>query len=138
MSSEVQIIFSAGRQFYAVPEIHRECGLWLSVQKHPLPLGIEWHRPGLTFAAVMRGRDYYRIGACAPQHTDGSKAVAVDDELVSDYRDAAWWTPGLEEAWVEIRGLEDAFAQVRQVHLCETAKTGEFPVKKGLLGCEHG
>jgi hypothetical protein len=101
MSSEVQIIFSAGGQFYAIPDVKRECGLWLSLAKHPLPVPNEWHRPGLSFAAVMRGRDYWRIGHHALMHTDGSKAVSIDDELVTDYRDAAWWTPGLEESWAQ-------------------------------------
>ena len=101
MSTEVQIIFSAGGQFYAIPDVKRECGLWLSLAKHPLPVPNEWHRPGLSFAAVMRGRGYWRIGHHAPMHTDGSKAVSIDDELVRDYRGASWWTPGLEEAWAE-------------------------------------
>jgi hypothetical protein len=106
MSSEVQIIFSAGGQFYAIPDVKRECGLWLSLAKHALPVPNEWHRPGLSFAAVMRGRDYWRIGHNAPMHTDGSKAVSIDDELVTDYRDASWWTPGLQESWVEAEGFK--------------------------------
>ena len=102
---ELAIVLSSGGQFYAVLGAHRECGIWLSLAKHPLPVPSEWHRPGDTFAAVMRGRDYYRIGASAPQHSNGTKAIAPDDELVTDYLDASWWTPGLEEAWEEISTL---------------------------------
>jgi hypothetical protein len=102
--AELQIMYSAGGQFYAIADVARECGLWLSVAKHPLPVPAEWRRPGLTFAAVMRGRDYYRIGAYAPQNVNRSAPISSDDECVRDYRDAAWWTPGLEEAWVELQG----------------------------------
>lgn len=106
--TEVQLILSAGGQFYAIPEVRRECGLWLSIAKHPLPVPTEWHRPGLSFAAVIRGRGYWRIGHHAPLHTDGSKAVSIDDELVRDYRDASWWTPGLEDAWAEATRRSEA------------------------------
>jgi hypothetical protein len=117
--SEVQIIFSAGRQFYAVPEIRRECGLWLSVEKHPLPVPPEWRRPESICACVMCGRDYYRVGVFRPLHSDGSETAGSDDERVRDYRDAAWWTPGLEEAWVELQELKGAFAEATEVHVFE-------------------
>jgi len=107
--AQVEIIFSAGGQFYAVTGAGCERHLWLGVDKHPLPVPLEWHRPGLVCACVMRGRSYYRIAAFGPQHSGGSKSVSIDDELVKDYRDAAWWTPGLEEAWVELQGLREAF-----------------------------
>ena len=100
-TGELALVLSSGGQFYAVLGTHRECGIWLSLQKHPLPVPSEWHRPGDTFAAVMRGRDYYRIGASAPQHSNSTKSITADDELVKDYFDAAWWTPGLQEAWAE-------------------------------------
>jgi hypothetical protein len=102
ITREVQIVLSAGGQFYAVLDIPRTCGLWLSIAKHPLPVPPEWHRPGNSFAAVMRGCDYYRVGVYGPQHQDGSRSVPIDDELVKDWCDAAWWTPGLEEAWAQI------------------------------------
>src|SRR5579875_752655 len=101
---EVQIVFSAGGQFYAIPDIRREGGIWLSLARHPLP--------GLSFAVVMRGRDYWRVGLHAPTRPDGSRAVSIDDELVRDYRDACWWTPGLEEAWAEAEGLRLAMEEM--------------------------
>jgi len=101
----IQIIYSAGRQFYAVPDVRRECGLWLSVETHAMPVPSEWRRPDSVCVCVMRGRDYYRIGMFRPAHTDGSEEVSIDDQRVKDYRDAAWWTPGLEEAWVELQAL---------------------------------
>jgi hypothetical protein len=126
--AEVQILYSAGGQFYVVPEIRRECGIWLSVARYPLPVPNEWHRPGLTVAAVIRGRDYWRIGAHAPQYTDGSKAIDNEDELVRDYADAAWWAPGLQEAWAECQGMREAMYEANQqieelsrMHVCEKA-----------------
>jgi hypothetical protein len=89
----------------------RECGLWLSIQKHPLPVPPQFRRPDSVCACVMRGRDYYRVAMFRPAHTDGCTAVSLDDELVKDYCDAAWWTPGLEEAWVELDGMKEAFAR---------------------------
>jgi hypothetical protein len=121
MSTKVQIIFSAGRQFYAVPDIKRECGLWLSVETRPLPVPSEYHRPHSVCACVIPGRDYFRIGVFAPQHPDGSKALPIDDALITDYRDAAWWTPGLEEAWVELQRLREALAEATRLHVCEQA-----------------
>ena len=126
---EVQIVLSAGGQFYAVLDIPRTCGLWLSIATHPLPVPSEWHRPGLTFAAIMRGRDYYRVGAYSPQHQDGSRSVPIDDELVKDWCDAAWWTPGLEEAWVEIQGMKEAFAEATRLHVCESKEVGAAPAQ---------
>jgi hypothetical protein len=114
MDKELQVIFSAGRLMYAVPDVRRECGLWLSVEKHPLPVGPEWHRPDSIAACVMRGRDYYRVGMFRPSHTNGSEARPPDDELVRDYRDAAWWTPGLEEAWAESDGYKLALAEAQR------------------------
>jgi len=117
MSNEVEIIFTVGRQFYAVlrgpagpagAAPLRECGLWLSIEKKPLPVPSDWRRPDMVCACVMRGRDYYRVGIRGPQHSGGSQAISLDDELVKDYRDAAWWTPGLEEAWVELQGMKEA------------------------------
>lgn len=123
--AEVEVILSAGGQFYAVTGAGRERGLWLGVDRHPLPVPLEWHRPGLVCACVMRGRSYYRIAAFGSQHSGGSKSVSIDDELVKDYRDAAWWTPGLEEAWVELQGLREAFEATSEMPL---------PVGRGRAG----
>jgi hypothetical protein len=117
-SNDITIIFSADGHYYAIPSV-RECGLWLSMAKHPLPVPPEWHYPASLCACVMRGRDYYRIGVYGPQRDGGSKPIRAEHELVKDYRDAAWWTPGLEEAWVEAQGLGEALAQATKLHVCE-------------------
>lgn len=111
---EVQIIYSVGRQFYAIPEIWRSGGIWLSVVRHALPIGAEWRGPGLVFAAIMRGRDYYRIGTAYPQKAGPAEPIESDSEMVRDYADAAWWTPGLQEAWVEAQGLSEAMCQANR------------------------
>ena len=94
---EVQIIYSANCEYYAIPG-SREAGIWLSLRKYELPVRQTWRAPGLAGAAVMRGRDYYRFFSVAPMNQGRSGTIAADDELVRDYADAAWWTPGLEEA----------------------------------------
>lgn len=105
----IELIYSASRQFYLIPMVRRECMIWLSVEKYPLPVPPEWHRPGTatnwTIACVLRGRDYYRIGCLGLQHQGPIEAVEPDNQLALDYRDAAWWTPGLEEAWLECARL---------------------------------
>lgn len=93
----MQMFYSWGEQYYAISGTQRECGLWLSVKRYPLPVPLEWRRPGVSFAAVMPGRDYYRIGTVMPQRE--IIAYDISEELIADFRDAAWWTPGLEEAW---------------------------------------
>jgi hypothetical protein len=113
--AEVQIIYSAGRQFYAIPEVRRECGLWLSIEPYPLPVPAEWRRPDSICACIVRGRDYYRIGMFRPMHTDGSEAVNADDPRVSDYAHAAWWTPGLEEAWATAGAMSATMVAARQI-----------------------
>jgi hypothetical protein len=131
---EVQIVLSAGGNFYAVLDIPRTCGLWLSIAKHPLPVNPGWHRPGNTFAAVMRGRDYYRIGVYGPQHQDGSRSVPIDDELVKDWCDAAWWAPGLEEAWQALGEAERSRAKEsgHQVNASEPSE-GVCDARSGLM-----
>jgi hypothetical protein len=123
--SEMEILYSAGGQFYAISGGLRECELWLSFDKRPLPVPREWRRPDSICAMVMPGRDYYRIGMFRPAHTDGTKAISADDELVRDYRDAAWWTPGIEEAWAECTGMHTAMneatkqiAELTRLHVC--------------------
>jgi hypothetical protein len=113
MSAETQIVYSSSGDFYAVIGV-RECGIWLSIAKHPLPVPPEWHRPGVAMACLIRGRDYYRVCTVTPQNGTQPKFISADDELVKDYREAAWWTPSLEEAWTEIQGLNEA--------LCEATK----------------
>ncbi|HJU11870.1 MAG TPA: hypothetical protein VJ728_13390 [Candidatus Binataceae bacterium] len=110
----VRIIYSGGGQFYAVPDVERECGLWLSVETHSLPVPPEWRRPDSVCACVIRGRDYYRIGMFRPVHTDGSEVVSADDSKVTDYRDAAWWTPGLEKAWAAAQRVDEAMETARR------------------------
>ncbi len=121
--SEVQIIFSTGGEFYAVPEIRRECSLWLSVEKHRLPVLVEWHRPDSICACIMPNRHYYRIGMFRPLHMGRSESASIDDERVRDYRDAAWWTPGLEEAWIELQGMKEALARAAKLHVREQTGT---------------
>jgi hypothetical protein len=116
MSNEVQIMFSGGGQFYLIPEIKRDCMLWLSITKRPLPVPSEWRRPGSLCACVMRDRGYYRLGSFELQAAGVVKAISLDDELVKDYGDAAWWTPGLEEAWVELQGMKEAMAEAIKPH----------------------
>lgn len=130
---KVQILYGAARQFYAVLEAPRICGIWLSVEKLPLPVATLWHAPGPSFAAMMRGRDYYRIGSILLQHPGPIESIASDDELIRDYIDAVWWTPGLEEAWAEAQGFKEAVETARgeisrlqgqisrlsQLHICE-------------------
>ena len=103
--SQVQISYSLDGKLYALEGI-RECALWMSVEKHPLPVPDGWHRPGIVMAAVMRGRDYYRICQFAPASLGQRVTIDDDNELVTDYRDAAWWTLGLEQAWAEIDKLK--------------------------------
>jgi len=97
----VEIAYSASGDYYAIPGTERECGIWLSLAVYPLPVESLWRRPGVVFAAVMRGRDYYRVGMIAPQRPGRSAVIASDAELITDYRNATWWAPGLEEAWKE-------------------------------------
>jgi hypothetical protein len=124
---QMEIIFSAGGQFYAVPDVRRECGLWLSTATHPLPVPVEWHRPGAVCACVARGRNYYRIGIFGPQRNEISRTVDADSELARDYRDAAWWTPGLEEAWTQIDALSRDWAQLAEAPV---SRSSEAAVRK--------
>jgi hypothetical protein len=107
--SEVRIVFSQDRTYYCAPEVKRDgTWLWLGVEKCPLPVPMELQAPGLSGAAVMRGRDYWRRFTRIPPRPGVEEMVAADDEHVSDYRAAVWWTPGIEEAWVEAEGFKAA------------------------------
>jgi hypothetical protein len=104
---EVQIIFNARRQLYAVPEARRDgCGLWLSIQKHPLPVPQAWRRDSVCVCLAGAHPSYYEIGIFGPRHNDVSEAASLDDGRVLDYQHAAWWTLGLEQAWVELRTIK--------------------------------
>jgi hypothetical protein len=105
---DVTIALSASGLFYCMATHERECGLWLGVEKKPLPVPSELRRPGTVGAAIMRGRDYWRHYTRTPLGQGDTKTVPADDDLVTDYRDAAWWTPGLEEAWAEADGLHES------------------------------
>jgi hypothetical protein len=104
MSTELQIMYSAKGQFYAITDVARECGLWLSVAKHPLPVPRRKAPAGTDLRRCHAGPRLFRIGAYAPQNVSRSARISSDDECVKDYRDAAWSTPGLEESRVELQG----------------------------------
>src|SRR5260370_6140169 len=105
--------FSSDGAYYLVPRIGVEKFpqggmIWLETATHPLPVGPEWHTPNLFGAAVMRGRDYWRRFTRGRLLLGAQKLIATGDVLIRDYIDAAWWTPGLEEAWAETEGLHEA------------------------------
>ena len=119
--------FSSDGAYYLVPRIEAEKFpqggmIWLETTMHPLPVGREWHTPNLFGAAVMRGRDYWRRFTRGRLLLGAQKWVAGSDVLVRDYADAAWWTPGLEEAWMEADGLDEA---VRELHRERTESGAE-------------
>src|SRR5277367_873331 len=96
------IIYSADNAWYCIPELmdRREGGIWLGVERCPLPVPPELHAPGIQGAAVMRGRNYWRRYSALPHRqnpTIGSigEEDGEDKALVEDYLSAAWWTPGL-------------------------------------------
>jgi hypothetical protein len=110
--------FSSDGAYYLVPRIGAkkfpQGGMvWLETTMHPLPVGQEWHTPNLFGAAVMRGRNYWRRFTRGRLLLGAQKSVAAGDVLIRDYIDAAWWTPGLEEAWAEADGLHET---VRELH----------------------
>ena len=115
--------FSSDGAYYLVPRIGVEKFpqggmIWLETATHPLPVGQEWHTPNLFGAAVMRGRDYWRRFTRGRLMPGAQKLIAAGDVLIRDYIDAAWWTPGLEEAWAEADGLHEAVEELR-LHVSE-------------------
>lgn len=98
----LQITYSIDRDYYLIPEVKRECPIWLSLIKKPLPIPSHLRGPGVIFAAIMPGRDYYRLGDRLDRRQGSISEVQTDSELVSDYFDASWWSPGLEEAWEKL------------------------------------
>jgi hypothetical protein len=111
VSETVEVQFNSGGDFYCVPSVTREGAIWLSVKTLPLPIGPEWKAPHTFGMALIRGRDYARQFTRAPLIPGAVRAVEASDPIIADWRDAAWWTPGLEEAWAECQGLCDAIAQ---------------------------
>ena len=108
--------FSSDGAYYLVPRIGAEKFpqggiIWLETATNPLPVGHEWHTPNLFGAAVMRRRDYWRRFTRGRLLLGAQKSIAAGDVLIRDYIDAAWWTPGLEEAWVELHGLKEALVE---------------------------
>jgi len=97
-------------KWFSFPEIERPFreGLWLSLDTYPLPVPTQWCRPGITFACVFRDRGYFRLGSVQPQRLAAGrpKVTPIDDERVLDFRNAVWWTPGLEDAWREVDRLK--------------------------------
>jgi hypothetical protein len=116
---EMQVLFSPDRQYYSVAGVEVPVDLlWLSVTTYPLPVPSYFQHPTPFCACLNRGRNYYRVGTAAPQRVWQIENKDSDDPLVSDFRDASWWTPGLEEAWVEIQGLQEALSEATRLHVC--------------------
>jgi hypothetical protein len=111
LSKTVDIQYSRDGDFYCIPAIVRDGGFWLSVAPYSLPVASEWKLPGIRGMAIMRGRDYARKFERMPLFPGRLEAIAADSALVADWKDASWWTPGLEEAWAECEGLHLAVAQ---------------------------
>jgi hypothetical protein len=125
---KVEVVqFSSDGAYYLVPRIGAEKFpqggmIWLETAMHPLPVGQEWHTPNLFGAAIMRGRDYWRRFTRGRLLLGAQKSIAGGDVLIRDYIDAAWWTPGLEEAWAEADGLHEAIEEMRRMHGVEKAE----------------
>jgi hypothetical protein len=120
--------FSGDGAYYLVPRIGAEKFpqggmIWLETATHPLPVGQEWHTPNLFGAALMRGREYWRRFTRARLLLGAQKTIAASDVLLRDYIDAAWWTPGLEEAWAEAEGLHEAVEELRRLHEGDKAES---------------
>jgi hypothetical protein len=123
-NAEEVVQFSSDGAYYLVPRIGAEKFpqggmIWLETATHPLPVGREWHTPNLFGAAVMRGRDYWRRFTRGRLLPGAQKPMAAGDVLIHDYIDAAWWAPGLEEAWAEAEGLHEAVEELRRLHVSE-------------------
>ena len=136
----VEIVqFSSDGAYYLVPRIGAEKFpqggmIWLETATHPLPVGREWHTPNLFGAAVMRGRDYWRRFTRGRLLSGAQKPIAAGDVLIRDYIDAAWWTPGLEEAWVEAHGLHEAVEDLRRLRGESESDSGDHNKRKKVTG----
>ena len=136
----VEIVqFSSDGAYYLVPRIGAEKFpqggmIWLETATHPLPVGREWHTPNLFGAAVMRGRDYWRRFTRGRLLSGAQKPIAAGDVLIRDYIDAAWWTPGLEEAWVEAHGLHEAVEDLRRLRGESESDSGDHNKRRKVTG----
>ena len=95
MGDKYTVIFSADKTWYAVKELAKP--IWLGVEKVPPPIPDNVKRPGISGAAIMPGRSYWRRFTAVPLTPGPSETRIADDEMVADYRDASWWTPGISE-----------------------------------------
>jgi hypothetical protein len=141
---KVEVVqFSSDGAYYLVPRIGTEKFpqggmIWLGTATHPPPVGLEWHTPNLFGAAVMRGRDYWRRFTRGRLLPGAQKPIAAGNVLIRDYIDAAWWTPGLEEAWVEAHGLHEAMheavEEVRRLRGESESDSGDEHKRKKVTG----
>lgn len=93
------VFFSQDKTWYAVPELSRcNPAIWLGVEKVPAPIPDNLkRRDTLHGAAVMPERSYWRRFSAVQMAPGPQETRLADDELVADYRDASWWTPGIAE-----------------------------------------
>ena len=101
-TAEVTVLFNGDGTYYCCPAVARDGAVWLSVTTLPLPVGPEWRYPNTFGVALLRGRDYVRQFTRMRLTAGRTQTVAPDAPLVADWRDACWWTPGLETAWAEL------------------------------------
>lgn len=105
-----KILYSGNKAFYAVVGA-KSRGFWASVETFPLPVPPDFRAiPRSHFALLIKGRDYWRQGNLMPIPAGEVVTCSAGDQLYRDYVDCAWWTPGLEEAWTEIKRLRGAKA----------------------------
>jgi hypothetical protein len=98
-SADVTMLLSADGTYYCCPAVPRDGALWLSVATYPKPVGPEWRYPNHFGVALVRGRDYVRRFTRMRLRAGRTEMLAANADLVLDWINAAWWTPGLEEAW---------------------------------------
>ncbi len=96
------VLWNSDATYYCVPGIARDGAIWLSVQTFAKPVGPEWRYPNSFGVVLMRGRDYVRRFTRMRLTAGRTETLAADSPMVADWRDAAWWTPGLAEAWAEL------------------------------------
>lgn len=102
ITGEATVLLNRDGTYYCVPAVAREGGLWLSVATFSKPVGPEWRYPNTFGVAVMRGRDYVRRFTRSRLTAGRTEQHRAESPLVADWCDAAWWTPGLEEAWARL------------------------------------
>lgn len=99
---EVTVLLNSDGSYYCCPAVARDGALWLSVGVFPKPVGPEWRYPNTFGVALIRGRDYVRRFTRMRLSAGRTETAPADATLVADWTAAAWWTPGLEEAWAEL------------------------------------